>query len=253
LLVLVRGMEILVEGTDDGPRLPEHPDLSSLGGPQVYLGQLADRSCFAAPLLNGVALPANLRLRAGRQIATAVPQGLAATLGQAIALVEWDTMHRYCGGCAVVTETVPNERAKRCPRCSAHFYPRISPAVIVLVARDRECLLARNAAFPARWFSILAGFVEAGESLEQAAIREVREEVGLEIADLRYFGSQPWPFGRSLMVGFYARHVGGDIRIDGVEITEAGWFEVDRLPDLPSQLSIARKMIDRFVADVRGG
>jgi NAD+ diphosphatase len=116
------------------------------------------------------------------------------------------------------------------------------------VERNQQILLARNANFPAGRFSLVAGFVDPGESLEQAVAREVREEVGIEIADLHYYGSQPWPFGRSLMIGFYARYAGGDIRVDGVEIAEAGWFALDRLPDLPSPISIARKMIDAFVA-----
>jgi len=170
-------------------------------------------------------------------------------VGQALALVEWDNLHRYCGGCAVLTELVSGERARRCPRCGATFYPRISPAVIVLVERNQQILLARNANFPPGRFSLVAGFVDPGESLEQAVFREVREEVGIEIADLHYYGSQPWPFGRSLMIGFYAQYAGGDIRVDGIEIAEAGWFALGRLPDLPAPISIARKMIDAFIAE----
>jgi NAD+ diphosphatase len=214
----------------------------------VYLGQLGDRPCFAAPLVPDAQLPAGFTLVLARQVVSGVDPGTTALVGQALALVEWDTMHRWCGSCAVPTELVVGERARRCPRCEFVFYPRISPAVIALVERDGRILLARNANFPAGRFSLVAGFVEPGESLERAAAREVREEVGIEIADLRYWGSQPWPFGRSLMVGFYARYAGGDLRVDGVEIAEADWFALDGLPDLPAPISIARKMIDHYVA-----
>jgi NAD+ diphosphatase len=249
LLVVVRGVEVLVEIGDGEFRLPERPEMVALAGPQVYLGKLGERPCFAAPLLGDAKLPADLRLLLARQLVSGLDATWASLVGRALALVEWDSLHRYCGGCAVQTELVPGERARRCPRCDATFYPRISPAVIILVERNQRILLARNANFPAGRFSLVAGFVESGESLEQAAAREVREEVGIEIADLHYYGSQPWPFGRSLMIGFYSRYAGGDVRVDGVEIAEAGWFELDRLPDLPPPISIARKMIDRFVAD----
>jgi NAD+ diphosphatase len=247
-LVVVRGVEVVVEASDGELRLPERTEMSALAGPQVYLGQLGERPCFAAPLFGDAKLPADCRLLLARQFAPDLDAARASLVGQALALVEWDSLHRYCGSCAVLTELVPGERARRCPRCGTPFYPRISPAVIVLVERNQQILLARNANFPAGRFSLVAGFVEPGESLEQAAVREVREEVGIEISDLQYYGSQPWPFGRSLMIGFYARHAGGDVRVDGVEIAEADWFALDRLPDLPSPISIARKMIDRFVA-----
>jgi NAD+ diphosphatase len=249
LLVAVRGLEVLVEPGDGGFRLPDRPEVAALAGTQVYLGQLGDRSCFAAPLLGDAILPGALRLLPARQLAPALDPGQASLLGQALAIVEWDTMHRHCGRCAVLTELVAGERARRCPRCLALFYPRISPAVIVLVEQGHKILLVRNANNPVGRFSIVAGFVETGESLEQAVVREIREEVGIEISDLRYYGSQPWPFGRSLMVGFYARYAGGHIRVDGVEIAEANWFALDQMPDLPAPISIARKMINCFIAE----
>jgi NAD+ diphosphatase len=156
-------------------------------------------------------------------------------------------MHRFCGGCGHPTELLPNERARRCPSCETPFYPRIAPAVIVLVQREREILLARNATFPRPWYSAVAGFVEAGESLEEAVGREVLEEVGVELSEIQYFGSQPWPFGRSLMVGFNARYAGGEIRVDGTEIADARWFPADALPQLPPRISIARQLIDNWL------
>ncbi len=249
LLVVVRGIEVVIEAGDGEFRLPEQAEMAALAGPQVYVGQLGARPCFAAPLLGDAKLPADCQMVLARQIASSLDSARASLVGQALALVEWDNLHRYCGGCAVLTELVSGERARRCPRCGATFYPRISPAVIVLVERNQQILLARNANFPPGRFSLVAGFVDPGESLEQAVFREVREEVGIEIADLHYYGSQPWPFGRSLMIGFYAQYAGGDIRVDGIEIAEAGWFALGRLPDLPAPISIARKMIDAFIAE----
>jgi len=132
-------------------------------------------------------------------------------------------------------------------------YPRIAPAVIVLVRRGAEALLARGARFPLPFFSTLAGFVEIGETLEQTVAREIREEVGIEVADIRYFGSQPWPFPHSLMVGFHAEWAGGELRLQETEIVEAQWFRADALPPIPPRLSIARRLIDAWLHDVQRG
>lgn len=131
-----------------------------------------------------------------------------------------------------------------CVHCALDFYPRISPVGMVLIRRDREILLARSPHFPAGRFSALAGFLEAGECIEDACIREVKEEVGLSIKNLRYFGSQSWPFPHSLMIAFHADYAAGDIIIDNKEIVAADWFHADNLPDLPLPISIARQLID---------
>lgn len=159
-------------------------------------------------------------------------------------LLEWDRTHRYCGACGTLTERVAGERARRCPACGLSAYPRISPAMMVLVTRGRQLLLGRGIHFPPGRYSALAGFLEAGETIEQAVVREVREEVGVEIQNLRYFGSQSWPFPHSLMIAFRAQWAGGDIRIDPAELADAGWFEPQALPELPPRLSIARALID---------
>jgi NAD+ diphosphatase len=231
------------------PVLPAFEQLAPLAdGAPHFLGSLGTEACFAAPLRPGAALPAPLRLAPARSLYGAVDEALFGVVGRALAVAEWDAMHRHCGRCATPTQLTPGERARRCPACAAVFYPRISPAVIVLVERGDEVLLARNAGFTGTWRSLLAGFVEAGESFEETAQREVREEVGIELGDLRYFGSQPWPFGRSLMVGFTAQYAGGELRPDGQEIVEAGWYRADALPPLPPRLSIARALLDDFVA-----
>ena len=140
-----------------------------------------------------------------------------------------------------------------CPSCGLAAYPRIAPAIIVLVRRGDRALLARNAKYPVPIYSTLAGFVDIGESLEETLAREVREEVGIEVTNIRYFGSQPWPLPHSLMIGFTAEWAGGEIRVDGEEITDAQWFAADDLPSLlPSHISIARRLIDAWTEEIEG-
>ena len=146
-----------------------------------------------------------------------------------------------------------DERAKLCPACGLVSFPRVAPAIIVAVVRDGTILLARARRFPTVMYSVIAGFVEPGESLEQCVHREVREEVGVAVRGLRYFASQPWPFPHSLMVAFTAQHAGGEIRVDEREITEAGWYPPDRLPRIPDSISVARRLIDWFVQTHRRG
>ena len=143
-------------------------------------------------------------------------------------------------------EDMPDERAKRCPACGLVNYPRLSPAVIVAVIKGDQILLARNKRFRAPFYSVLAGFVEPGETLEQCVQREIHEEVGLSVKNIRYFGSQPWPFPNSLMIGFVADYAGGEIAVDNSELMEAGWFSAESLPVLPSPISIAWQLIDWF-------
>jgi NAD+ diphosphatase len=179
-------------------------------------------------------------------------QWLAA--GRAVQVVEWARTHRFCGRCGERTQRTAGERAMRCPACGLLSFPRLSPAMITLVTRgepgpDQEALLARGVQFPLPMFSCLAGFVEPGESLEAAVVREVHEECGIVCSNPRYFGSQPWPFPNSLMVGFRADWVSGDIACDPTEIAEAAWYRKDDLPMIPPGISIARKIIDAWVAE----
>ena len=140
------------------------------------------------------------------------------------------------------------ELARECPRCGTTFYPRLNPAAIVLVEHEERVLLARSPSFPPEMYSTLAGFVEPGESLEETIEREICEEVGAEVRNVRYFGSQPWPFPNSLMIAFTADYAGGELRVEPSEIEDAGWYSTDDLPMLPPKVSIARAMIDSFVA-----
>ncbi len=171
-----------------------------------------------------------------------------------IQLAQWSETHFFCPGCAAALSISATEMAKTCGNCQRNFYPQLSPAVIMLVHRpkkasksnQREILLARGLP-PRKFHGCLAGFVEPGETFEQTVAREVFEEVGIKIHNLKYFGSQPWPFPSQVMVGFLAEWKSGDIKIDPAEITEAGWYTAEHLPELPISKSIARKMIDHVV------
>ncbi len=138
---------------------------------------------------------------------------------------------------------------KQCPTCGLTHYPRLAPAVIMLITRGHELLLSRAYHHPPSRYAVQAGFVEVGETLEEAVRREIREEVGLEINNIRYFGSQPWPFPSQLMIAFTAEYAGGELKINyaEAELEDAGWYTVDNLPPLPSVNSIARQMIEAFI------
>ncbi len=245
LTVAVRDGKVVV--------LDEHPDDVAPGLPRLLLGTLDGAACFAVDLdgdgvpdvvahdLDDLLVP--LRGLYGR-----VDDVRWTLAGRAVQLLDWDRSHRFCGRCASPTDPVPGERARGCPECGQLAFPRLAPAVIVLVDRDDgAALLARGRNFPVPMYSCLAGFVEPGETLEEAVEREVFEEVGVEIGDVRYVASQPWPFPHSLMIGFEARWQGGEIDIDEGEIADAGWYTPDALPMVPPRMSIARTLIDRWV------
>lgn len=184
-----------------------------------------------------------------RELWGAVDEPTWSAAGRAFQLVVWARTHRFCGRCGAPTELLEDAHARRCPRCELSAFPRVSPAVITLVERgDGTVLLARNARARTGVYSCIAGFVEAGETLEDAVRREVLEEVGVETEDIRYRGSQPWPFPHSLMVGFRARWASGEPHPDGREIADARWFSAEQLPALPAPMSIARRLIEEWAA-----
>lgn len=220
------------------------------GWEQHFLGMHGEVACWGIDVPHGEdpAYGADMDLYSlfGR-----VPQEDWAIAGRAVQIIEWARTHKFCGRCGEPTQLAPNERAYICPACKLMQFPRLSPAIITLVTRgegdDQEALLARGVNFRGPMFSCLAGFVEAGENLEQCVVREVHEEVGVIVDNVEYVASQPWPFPNSLMLGFRARWVTGDIVCDTTEIAEAAWFRRDELPPIPPAISIARRLIDDWV------
>jgi len=171
---------------------------------------------------------------------------LAVACGRFIA--DLHTNARFCGRCGTLTRIMGKEHSRTCPACGLHTYPRISPAVIMGVTRENKILLARGVRFPNRqMFSVLAGFMSPGETLEECVAREVYEETRIRVKNVRYVKSQPWPFPDSLMIGFTADYESGEIKIDPGEILEAGWFTADRLPSIPDGYTLAGQLIRSFV------
>ena len=185
-----------------------------------------------------------LAFRKLRSLFGTMDEALLSVAGRAFQISNWARTHRFCGACATPTVHVAGERCVKCPACGFMAYPRISPAMMVLIRRGDSILLARHTTSPAAFFTALAGFVEAGESVEEAIHREVFEEVGLKVRNIAYFGSQPWPFPHSLMIAYTAEFESGEIKIDEAEIAEAGWFgPADALPKIPHGVSIASELI----------
>jgi NAD+ diphosphatase len=203
---------------------------------------------FAAELRPDSTVPDAFAFRGLRALYGLVDEVTFALAGRASQILEWDRSHRFCGRCGTPTEDAPNERAKRCPACGYQSFPRLSPAVITLVERGDEVLLARHTRTSDGTYALFAGFVEPGESIEEAVCREIEEEAGIEVDRLAYFGSQPWPFPHQLMIGFTAQYAGGEIRLDQDEIADARWFTANALPKVPMRLSIARKLVDAYAA-----
>ncbi len=252
LWFVFRGRELLVRC--GGEHVPdEGPEALGFAPGRVhYLGALGLIACFCAELPEACAAPAGHEFRELRALFGRLPQALHRVAGRAVQIVEWDRTHRFCGACATPTEPVAGERARVCPSCELVSFPRLAPAIIVAVERGDEILLGRGPHFPPGIFSPIAGFVEPGESAEEAVRREVREETAIEVGDVRYFASQPWPYPHSLMLGFQASYRAGELRIDPAELEDAAWFPRDAMPMLfPGNVSIAQWLIHDFLR--RGG
>ncbi|MEN6342752.1 MAG: NAD(+) diphosphatase [Methanospirillum sp.] len=212
----------------------------------LSLGRSSDASVSAVLLCMGAAPPCTLEPVGLRELFGMIDDEELGWASRAAQLATFDRDHRFCGRCGAPAAPSTVEHARVCAACGATVYPQLSPAVIVLVERGDECLLARSPRFPPGVHSAIAGFVEPGETAEHAVARELAEECGVAATDLRYAGSQPGPVPHSLMLGFSATYAGGEVRIDGVEVEAADWFAADALPPLPAPGSIARLLIEEF-------
>ena len=264
LWFIVQGDKLVLSQVGETVTVPSALDAGELGIDPVrtlYMGYLEAgdsewEDCYAVEIAADAPLPEGMTAGGLRELYPPLGDLLWGVAGRAVQILAWDRTHRFCGQCGTPTEDAGHERSKRCPSCGLVAYPRLSPAIIIAVVRRAESgsrlLLARNHRFPPGRYSVVAGYVEPGESLEECAYREVCEEVGIRIKNLRYFGSQPWPFPNSLMIGFTAEYDGGEIRLEESEIADAGWFAADELPGLPPRMTIARRLIDWFVAGSAG-
>ncbi len=212
-----------------------------------YLGRYACTDCFVAALGGDPPELENMEFRDLRSLFGALDDDIFCLAGRAIQIVHWHREHRFCGKCGTAMIDRRSELARKCPDCNFISYPRLSPAVIMSIIRNDRILLARAPRFPTGMYSTLAGFVEPGETLEEAVSREVFEEVALSVDNIHYVASQPWPFPHSLMIGFTCTYKSGEIRLEGEELEDARWFSVSDLPVLPSTLSISRLLIENFV------
>ncbi len=249
LWFLFKKQRFLVMREGDDARIPQTPDLEKTAffpRGQRFFGMLNDQPCYASELSGDAPIPEAFSSMELRQVFQRFDVDNVQAAGLAGHLLAWHRNHEYCGKCGNPTKDKEGERAKICPECGLVNYPRLSPAIIVAVVREGKILLGHSPRFPESFYSVLAGFVEPGETLEDCVRREVLEEVSISVKNIRYFGSQPWPFPDSLMVGFTAEYAGGEIRADGVEISHADWFAPDDLPRIPPRISISRELIDWF-------
>lgn len=245
---------ILVKLDNEEVAIPCFEDIKDLAvddGKVHYLGVFEGTHSYAFELGDEQTHGSNMEFRTLRSLVGLFDEKFFFLCGKAFQILEWDKNHRYCGRCGSRVEDKKDERAKICPSCGLVNYPRISPAIIVAIVRDGKILLAHNKQFVNNMYSVIAGFLEPGETFEYCVKREVCEEVGIKVKNIKYFGSQPWPFPNSLMVAFTAEYAEGEIEVDGVEIDDAKWYSVEEIPRIPSTGSVAGKLIHWFIENYK--
>jgi NAD+ diphosphatase len=242
--IFQRGRVLVRKGSlEVGPVTEEWPTLEPLAKSILPLSKGPENTDYAVDLHTEAQPGADFEWIPLRSLVGRVDDESFKLWGKASQTLHWQKTHRFCGSCGAETVDHPSEQARICQACSLTWYPRISPCIIVLITRGEEMLLARSPRFTEGMYSTLAGFVEPGESVESTLHREIAEEVAIRIKNIRYFGSQPWPFPGQLMLGFIADYDAGEIHIDGVEISDAGWYHYRHLPMIPGVGTIAGMMI----------
>lgn len=250
LWFLFQGNKLLVKVVDNGVRVLSSEDIKGLEielKKKSYISVFDQTPCYAAELGNDLRLPDKFAFYGLRQLLEQLDESIFTAAGKGYQIIHWERINQYCGRCGTPNRDKVDERAKQCPNCGLITYPRISPAVIVAIIKGNSILLARNKNFAGNYYSVISGFVEPGETFEECVKREVKEEVGINVKNIRYFGSQPWPFPDSLMVGFIAEYEGGEIKVDNEEIVKAAWFTAGDLPNVPPKNTIAKDLVDWFI------
>jgi NAD+ diphosphatase len=246
--VLVQDQNLLVVPEAGGFRLPQGEcPLPLDGAAPFWLGTYHGAPCWVLPVPKGAPVPAGLAAETVVPMRGArLPDDLLSLGGMALQALWWESTSGHCPRCGEKTERIEGEWGKKCPRCTYEHYPHLHPATIVLVRDGNRVLLTRKAGWAPNRYALVAGFVDNGESLESCVAREIKEEVGVDVTDIRYVGSQNWPFPSQVMIGFVATYAGGDLVIDKEELEDARWFPCDALPSLPSRHSISRFIIDHY-------
>jgi NAD+ diphosphatase len=217
----------------------------------LHVGAYEGAQCYVVDVVDGLAgteVSIGERQLIGlRALMTVISDKEKQLISRALQLLTWKQQHQYCGQCGVGTQYHQQEQALHCNACALFYYPRISPCMMCLITKGDYCLLAQHEKHRGGFYSTLAGFVEAGETIEQTVHREVMEEVGLQVGQLNYFSSQSWPFPHQLMVGYFAEYQAGEIAIDDDEIVDAQWFHYSDLPEVPPPETLSGMMINTFV------
>ena len=235
--------------TKNSNKIPFAKDLRELNIFPVrtqYLGTLEGHPCYAVEVAPETDAPEGMAFGDLKSLYEVLDEDIFLLAGRAIQITNLDKNHQFCGKCGVLTQKMEGEMAKICPECGFTSFTRLSPAVITAIVKDGKILMAKHS-YGINKYSLIAGFVEAGETLEEAVEREIMEEVSLRVKNIKYFGSQPWPFPHSLMIGFTAEYESGEIEVDGKEIIKARWFAADEVTQMPSKMSIASELIDWFI------
>jgi len=246
--ILAQEQNVLVVAEGEGFRLPHGACPTAPGEAEPFwLGTYRDEPVWVVPLAPDAPVPAGLaRETVVPMRGTRLPDEVLSLGGMALQALWWESTSGHCPRCGEPTARIEGEWGKKCPRCGYEHYPHLHPATIVLVRDGQRVLLTRKAGWQPNRYALVAGFVDNGESLEACVAREIKEEVGVDVKDIRYVGSQNWPFPSQMMIGFVATYAGGDVVIDKDELEDARWFSCDALPGLPSRHSISRWIIDNF-------
>lgn len=245
--------KMLAKMTGDIGCIPSYMDLVNLNIGNIegeYIGDIDGVRCYTLELEEFQEFE-GFEFKDLRYYLGILEEQIFLVCGRAFQIINWRRNNKYCGRCGSLTVKKADERAKECKNCGAVVYPSVAPAIIVAIIKDNKILLAHNRSFPSRRYSCVAGFLEYGETLENCVKREVMEEVGIKVKNIKYVENQPWPFPNSLMVAFIAEYDSGEIKVDGVEIDDAKWFSVDELPNIPGKGSVASKLIGWFVENFR--